>query len=83
MNTKPVRIPRFIAAQFAGGAQEFRVNHRYALREALKALQNARLGCAYSPAFRAIQRANAAIDEAIEAARPGNWERKPRRSTAK
>jgi hypothetical protein len=73
MTNKPPKIPRFITAQFPGGAQQFRVDHRHALREALRALRNARLGCAYSPAFKAIQRANEAIDEAIEAARPGNW----------
>jgi hypothetical protein len=73
------RIPRFITAQFAGGAQEYRVSHRHALRQALKALRLARMGCAYSPAYRFIQRANDEVDKAIEATRPGNWERRNQR----
>jgi hypothetical protein len=69
------KIPRFISKQ-VGGAQVFRVLHRSALRDAVKALNNARMGCAYSPAYKAILKADAALKEAIEAARPVNWEKK-------
>lgn len=69
------KIPRFISKQ-VGGAQVFRVLHRSALRDAQRELNRAMIGCAYAPSYNAIQKAMAALNEAIEAARPANWERK-------
>lgn len=71
------KIPRDVAANF-GGTQKFRAHHRRWLKRASKALAEARLGSAFSPAFLHVRQAQRALDKAIEATRVKNWEGRKR-----
>jgi len=68
-------IPDFVAEQF-GGRRKFRAHHREHLKRAARELAQASRGCAHSPAYAAVKRAQEALKEAIEAVRVRNWERR-------
>lgn len=67
------KIPAFLSTQY-GSSRKFRASHRKSLLATRKALDIARHGCAYTPSILKIQKIASLLDEAIEAARPKNWE---------
>lgn len=56
-------------------ARKFKADKRKALRNALKALDECRLGCAYSPSQYAITEADNKIRQAIQECSVENWGR--------
>lgn len=66
-------IPDFIV-EWCGSSRKYRVRIRRELRVVQRALDQARRGCAYSPAYPYITTIENALAEAIKACRVKNWE---------
>lgn len=65
-------LPRFIIGPY-GSARKYRAAHRKRLKRIKVALDEARLGCAYTPAYRHLQIIQRELNLAIEACRPTKW----------
>lgn len=65
-------LPRFIIGPY-GSARKYRAAHRKRLQRVKAALDEARLGCAYTPAFKHLKIIQRELDLAIEACRPAKW----------
>lgn len=76
LTSKPrsLRYPSYVREQFAGRSRGFRAFHRKALREAARALNEARRGASWSGDADLIRTAQHAIDDAIEMCSVKNWE---------